>query len=176
MPPLTSGFEWDENAIQTLRSMWDEGLSTAEIGRRLGVTKNAIVGKAHRLALPCRPSPIRSSTFSKPRKPKRLRCPTLTELERPATGSPPSAHVVRFGGGSTPGPASARALRAAAYPASPDRDPRSAPVLLALRRAGHGLIPLLRRAEPGGQAVLPEALRGRLSAAEGPQGGLPATL
>jgi len=31
-----------------------------EIGRHLGVSKNAVVGKAHRLDLPGRPSPIRA--------------------------------------------------------------------------------------------------------------------
>jgi GcrA cell cycle regulator len=51
--------EWDEGTIVRLRELWSEGLSTAEIGRRLGVSKNAIVGKAHRLELPPRPSPIR---------------------------------------------------------------------------------------------------------------------
>ncbi len=51
--------EWAEETIVRLRSLWDEGLSTAEIGRRLGVSKNAVVGKAHRLDLPARPSPIR---------------------------------------------------------------------------------------------------------------------
>lgn len=51
--------EWAEETIARLRKLWDEGLSTAEIGRRLGVTKNCIVGKAHRLDLPARPSPIR---------------------------------------------------------------------------------------------------------------------
>jgi GcrA cell cycle regulator len=51
--------EWAEETIVRLRALWDEGLSTAEIGRRLGVTKNAVVGKAHRLDLPARPSPIR---------------------------------------------------------------------------------------------------------------------
>ncbi len=51
--------EWAEDTIVRLRSLWDEGLSTAEIGRRLGITKNAVVGKAHRLDLPARPSPIR---------------------------------------------------------------------------------------------------------------------
>ena len=54
--------DWNEEAIARLREMWAEGLSTAEIGRRLGVTKNAIVGKAHRLVLPPRPSPIRRNT------------------------------------------------------------------------------------------------------------------
>jgi GcrA cell cycle regulator len=51
--------EWADETILRLRALWDEGHSTAEIGRRLGVSKNAVVGKAHRLDLPARPSPIR---------------------------------------------------------------------------------------------------------------------
>ncbi len=51
--------EWTEETIQRLRAFWAEGVSTAEIGRRLGVSKNAVVGKAHRLELLARPSPIR---------------------------------------------------------------------------------------------------------------------
>lgn len=42
---------WDDETIRLLRDLWSQGLSTAEIGRRLGVSKNAIVGKAHRLDL-----------------------------------------------------------------------------------------------------------------------------
>ncbi|MGO3517023.1 MAG: GcrA family cell cycle regulator [Acetobacter cibinongensis] len=53
--------EWTEETISRLRELWAEGLSTAEIGRRLSITKNAVVGKAHRLGLPPRPSPIRRS-------------------------------------------------------------------------------------------------------------------
>src|SRR5215203_5514117 len=51
--------DWTATAIALLRALWGEGHSTAEIGRRMGVTKNAIVGKAHRLDLPARASPIR---------------------------------------------------------------------------------------------------------------------
>ena len=51
--------DWNEDTITRLRVLWDEGHSTAEIGRRMGVSKNAVVGKAHRMALPARPSPIR---------------------------------------------------------------------------------------------------------------------
>jgi GcrA cell cycle regulator len=51
--------EWSEEIIDRLRALWAEGLSTAEIGRRMGISKNAVVGKAHRLNLPARPSPIR---------------------------------------------------------------------------------------------------------------------
>src|SRR3954451_9286048 len=50
---------WDDETIRLLRDLWTQGHSTAEIGRRLGVSKNAVVGKAHRLDLPARPSPIR---------------------------------------------------------------------------------------------------------------------
>jgi GcrA cell cycle regulator len=56
--------EWNEDTIVRLREFWAEGHSTAEIGRRLGVSKNAIVGKAHRLDLPARPSPIRREASS----------------------------------------------------------------------------------------------------------------
>ncbi len=51
--------EWTEEVIGSLRAFWSEGLPTAEIGRRLGLSKNAVIGKAHRLDLPARPSPIR---------------------------------------------------------------------------------------------------------------------
>ncbi|WP_408887894.1 GcrA family cell cycle regulator [Novacetimonas maltaceti] len=51
--------EWTEETIARLRDLWQQGLSTAEIGRQLSVTKNAVVGKAHRLGLKPRPSPIR---------------------------------------------------------------------------------------------------------------------
>ena len=51
--------DWTAEAIDQLRAFWAEGHSTAEIGRRMGISKNAVVGKAHRLNLPARPSPIR---------------------------------------------------------------------------------------------------------------------
>ncbi|MBR2124314.1 MAG: GcrA cell cycle regulator [Acetobacter sp.] len=54
--------EWTEKLVEQLKQLWTDGLSTAEIGRRLGITKNAVIGKAHRLGLPSRPSPIRKIT------------------------------------------------------------------------------------------------------------------
>lgn len=50
---------WTPDLIERLAMLWKDGLSTAEIGRRLGITKNAVVGKAHRLALNPRPSPLK---------------------------------------------------------------------------------------------------------------------
>jgi GcrA cell cycle regulator len=50
---------WSGERIAELKQLWSEGHSAAEIGRRLEVSKNAVIGKAHRLGLPSRPSPIK---------------------------------------------------------------------------------------------------------------------
>jgi len=51
---------WTDESVERLRQMWSEGLTANEIAKKLGVTKNAIVGKVHRLCLTARPSPIKS--------------------------------------------------------------------------------------------------------------------
>ncbi len=93
--------EWNEDTIARLRTLWAEGHSTAEIGRRMAVSKNAVVGKAHRLGLDARPSPIRrdGSGISGARavQPRRVVGPTLPPLAaasvpvepRPAVPKPP---------------------------------------------------------------------------------------
>ena len=58
--------DWTAEAIERLKALWAEGHSTAEIGRRMGISKNAVVGKAHRLTLPARPSPIRRDAVPRP--------------------------------------------------------------------------------------------------------------
>ena len=40
---------WDSGILKKLKALVGKGLSTAEIGKRLGMSKNAIVGKLHRL-------------------------------------------------------------------------------------------------------------------------------
>ena len=50
--------DWTEDLCARLRELWAGTDSTAEIGRKMGITKNAVVGKAKRLDLPSRPSPI----------------------------------------------------------------------------------------------------------------------
>ena len=40
---------WDSNVLKKLKVLVGKGLSTSEIGKRLGMSKNAIVGKLHRL-------------------------------------------------------------------------------------------------------------------------------
>lgn len=52
---------FNEDKAARLRELWpDLTLSTSEIGRRLNVSKNAVIGKAHRMKLQPRPSPIRA--------------------------------------------------------------------------------------------------------------------
>jgi len=50
---------WTPELMEQLAVLWAEGHSTAEIGRRMGISKNAVVGKAHRLQLKPRPSPLK---------------------------------------------------------------------------------------------------------------------
>lgn len=72
--------EWTDETIARLRELWAEGHSTAEIGRRMGISKNAVVGKAHRLNLTARPSPIRregEEPLPRTSVPRRVTGPTL---------------------------------------------------------------------------------------------------
>jgi len=50
MRSTNSEFEWTNDTIRELRQLWSEGHSTAEIGRRMGITKN---GRYGREALAC---------------------------------------------------------------------------------------------------------------------------
>jgi len=52
---------WTDKKIEKLKVLWEKGVSTAEIGKRLDFSKNAIVGKVHRLGLSNRNSPIKNA-------------------------------------------------------------------------------------------------------------------
>lgn len=43
--------DWTPERTATLIALWKEELSTSEMGRRLGITKNSVIGKVHRLGL-----------------------------------------------------------------------------------------------------------------------------
>jgi len=55
--------DWTEERVALLKECWAEGLSASQIAERLGggTTRNAVIGKAHRLGLAKRPSPIKRS-------------------------------------------------------------------------------------------------------------------
>lgn len=77
MPARAGGGPWDDTLILRLRALWDEGHSLTEIGRRLGVTKNAVSSKARHLDMPKRPSPIHRGA-PKPRSSRRARAGAST--------------------------------------------------------------------------------------------------
>ena len=72
---------WTDERIQELTRLWQAGHSASEIGKRLGVSKNSIVGKAHRLKLPSRPSPIKQQQ----------------RADADAAGASPAAQPVEWG-------------------------------------------------------------------------------
>jgi GcrA cell cycle regulator len=53
---------WTEERIATLTKMWENGSTASQIADELGgVSRNAVIGKAHRLGLKSRPSPVKAN-------------------------------------------------------------------------------------------------------------------
>lgn len=124
---------WTEERIDTLKKMWDSGMTATQIAEELGgVSRNAVIGKAHRLGLPSRPSPVKpNETKSAP--------PAVEAKPAPAPAPRPAAEPVR--------PASAPAPAAPAA-AAPEAKPQQAdgPVLRSVGPGG------FVRQNPGDQA------------------------
>ncbi len=75
---------WTDDAVETLIRLWRQGdISAAMIARRLGVTRNAVLGKIHRLGLaqPRRPRPAAVAPPPRPAKPR----PALSARRAPAS-------------------------------------------------------------------------------------------
>lgn len=85
--------EWTMQAIATLRELWTQGHSASEIGHQMHTTKNSIVGKAHRLGLEARPSPIKPSGEPRPYPVRRL-----MPSSRTLPGLPSEATTCRYQG------------------------------------------------------------------------------
>ena len=52
---------WDESKLKELEDLWEQGHPISKIGEILGVSRNSVAGKAHRMGLPKRNSPISKS-------------------------------------------------------------------------------------------------------------------
>src|SRR3954454_19470653 len=51
---------WTDERIERLKKMWHDGATASQIADELGgVSRNAVIGKAHRLGLEQRPSPVK---------------------------------------------------------------------------------------------------------------------
>jgi len=68
---------WTEERVALLTKLWNEGQSGGQISKRLGITRNAVIGKVTRLGLPQRAQPSRPVRRPPTRlahpKPRRLR-------------------------------------------------------------------------------------------------------
>ncbi|WP_443971477.1 GcrA family cell cycle regulator [Sphingobium sp. CR28] len=92
---------WTDERIDHLRQMWEKGMTASQIAEELGgVSRNAVIGKAHRLGLQARPSPVKATDVpAKPsapaaRKPAPRPEPRPAPVEArpaPAPTPPPSA-------------------------------------------------------------------------------------
>ena len=57
---------WTDERINQLKMMWEKGLTASQIAEELGgVSRNAVIGKAHRLGLKSRPSPVKAADSKK---------------------------------------------------------------------------------------------------------------
>ena len=62
---------WTEERTATLKRLWEGGATATEIAKELGdVSRNAVIGKAHRLGLKSRPSPVKAAEKKAAPKPK----------------------------------------------------------------------------------------------------------
>lgn len=86
---MTNKFDWPDAAIAQLRQLWAEGLPTLKIGERMRMSKNSVIGKAHRLKLPPRQNPVKLDP-TKPRAPRAARPkPALIIAAKPVIVAPP---------------------------------------------------------------------------------------
>lgn len=58
------GGTWTDARIAQLRGLWAQDLPTEEIARQMGISKGAVIGKAHRLNLPRRENPVRQMEYT----------------------------------------------------------------------------------------------------------------
>ncbi|MFT4057898.1 MAG: GcrA family cell cycle regulator, partial [Novosphingobium sp.] len=86
---------WTDERIEKLTKMWEGGSTASQIADELGgVSRNAVIGKAHRLGLKARPSPVKANEkpvrpAPAPKKPK----PEVTAAPEPAPAPAPAPRV-----------------------------------------------------------------------------------
>jgi GcrA cell cycle regulator len=99
---------WTDERVETLKSMWSEGKSASQIAKELGgVTRNAVIGKVHRLGL--------SNRVGGPDRPEDELGPLEAGLDDPAADEPEEAGDAERPG--SPGGAAPRPLAKEPAPA-----------------------------------------------------------
>ena len=79
---------WTEERIERLKAMWTKGATASQIAEELGgVSRNAVIGKAHRLGLESRPSPVKPGE----EKEKKVKAAPAPKPAKPAAPTPAKA-------------------------------------------------------------------------------------
>ena len=143
---------WTDERIDQLKAMWEKGMTASQIAEELGgVSRNAVIGKAHRLGLQSRPSPVKANETPR-KKPAAAKRPA-----EPAGAAPDAAPVSR----TQPAPASERVAPAptsASVPIDADAPPRAPqPRIVSVGPGG-----FLRQGPGDQQAPIPPAPPRRL--------------
>ena len=87
---------WTDERVETLKKMWGEGQSASQIAKELGgVTRNAVIGKVHRLGLSNRSggSPAKPAAKEKPAVSRAAAKPKAAPKAEPEAANPVPVHV-----------------------------------------------------------------------------------
>jgi len=83
---------WTDERIATLTKLWEGGATASQIADELGgVSRNAVIGKAHRLGLKARPSPVKANESKEVKKKDpapRAAVPAPAPREKPVAAAP----------------------------------------------------------------------------------------
>ena len=143
---------WTDERIAKLTKMWEGGSTASQIADELGgVSRNAVIGKAHRLGLKARPSPVKPNEKPEaPAKPAAAKPVAAARPAQPRVTLPPAEPR----SGPAPSSASPSPLATAAQP------PASAPPTPRIVSVGPG--GFLRQGPGDQQAPIPPAPPRRL--------------
>ena len=85
---------WTEERIERLKAMWTKGATASQIADELGgVSRNAVIGKAHRLGLESRPSPVKPGEEKEKKAPAKAAAPKSPPAKAGAAPAPKAAPV-----------------------------------------------------------------------------------
>jgi GcrA cell cycle regulator len=91
---------WTDERVELLKKLWQDGLSASQIAKQLGgVTRNAVIGKVHRLGLSGRATPSKPArpAFKAPRPAPRAAAPAAPRrIVQPLAVARPAPEPVRY--------------------------------------------------------------------------------
>jgi GcrA cell cycle regulator len=83
---------WTDERIERLKTMWSQGATASQIADELGgVSRNAVIGKAHRLGLDARPSPVKPGEEKDKKAAPAPEIPAPERAAKPAKAEPAAA-------------------------------------------------------------------------------------